>query len=102
MSAEKASDVEDSSANHVPTYSHKDAATVVASKGHGIGEAADIYGDIETAEEMGYVNRGYVLIVPAHLRSFQCTSLVSSYFTCIFNSVLYKAIGSYRCAILSN
>jgi yeast amino acid transporter len=31
---------------------------VVEQKGGAIGEAADIYGDVQTAEELGYVSRG--------------------------------------------
>lgn len=31
---------------------------IVATKGAAIGEAADIYGDISTAEQYGYVERG--------------------------------------------
>jgi amino acid transporter len=46
----------------VPAYDHKDAAGIVASRGNNIGEAADIYGDVQTAEEYGYVSRGYVSI----------------------------------------
>jgi amino acid transporter len=34
---------------------------IVERKGHATGEAADIYGDLQTAEEYGYVERGYVL-----------------------------------------
>jgi amino acid transporter len=30
---------------------------VVETKGSAIGEAADIYGDVETAEQFGYVER---------------------------------------------
>lgn len=35
-------------------------ARVVDEKGTRIGEAADMYGDLATAEEYGYVSRGYV------------------------------------------
>jgi amino acid transporter len=31
---------------------------IVHEKGHAIGEAADMYGDVQTAEEYGYVQRG--------------------------------------------
>ena len=31
---------------------------IVASKGAALGEAADIYGDVATAEQYGYVERG--------------------------------------------
>lgn len=41
-----------------PVYA--DAANVVRERGKSIGEAADIYGNIETAEEYGYVTRGSV------------------------------------------
>jgi yeast amino acid transporter len=37
---------------------HKDIADVVNTKGAAIGEAADIYGNVQEAEEMGYVHRG--------------------------------------------
>jgi amino acid transporter len=33
---------------------------IVERKGHATGEAADVYGDLQTAEEYGYVERGYV------------------------------------------
>ena len=46
-------------------YSHEsppldDATRVVEEKGIRIGEAADLYGDLASAEEFGYVSRGYV------------------------------------------
>lgn len=31
---------------------------IVSEKGGAVGEAADIYGDVQTAEEFGYVERG--------------------------------------------
>lgn len=31
---------------------------IVEQKGEAIGEAADIYGDVQTAEQYGYVERG--------------------------------------------
>lgn len=37
---------------------YEDPAQVVESKGVRIGEAADMYGDIATAEDYGYVTRG--------------------------------------------
>ena len=37
-----------------------DATRVVDEKGIRIGEAADLYGDLASAEEFGYVSRGYV------------------------------------------
>lgn len=37
---------------------YDDPAQVVESKGVRIGEAADMYGDIATAEDYGYVTRG--------------------------------------------
>jgi hypothetical protein len=49
--------------DEVPAYDPKDVADIVASKGNNIGEAADIYGDIQTAEEYGYVSRGYASIL---------------------------------------
>ena len=39
-----------------PTYD--DPSRIVEEKGIRMGEAADIYGDVETAEEYGYVTRG--------------------------------------------
>jgi amino acid transporter len=39
-----------------PTY--VDPATGIESKSGRITEAADLYGDVETAEEYGYVTRG--------------------------------------------
>jgi amino acid transporter len=42
-----------------PVYGTKnDVADVVETKGGAIGEAADIYGNVQEAEEMGYVHRG--------------------------------------------
>ena len=37
-----------------------DPTRVVEEFGIGVGEAADMYGDLETAEDYGYVTRGYV------------------------------------------
>ena len=37
-----------------------DATKIVEEKGIRIGEAADMYGDLASAEEYGYVSRGYV------------------------------------------
>ena len=31
---------------------------IVEQKGNGVGEAADVYGDLATAEQYGYVERG--------------------------------------------
>lgn len=39
---------------------YTETARIVAEKGMRFGEAADIYGDIETAEDYGYVTRGCV------------------------------------------
>lgn len=41
-----------------PTYD--DPARVVDDKAHRMEEAVDMYGDIQTAEDYGYVSRGYV------------------------------------------
>lgn len=46
------------SGNAASSYDHKDAADIVHTRGNAIGEAADLYGDIETAQEYGYVKRG--------------------------------------------
>ena len=35
-----------------------DAQKIVESKGIRVGEAADMYGDLQTAEDYGYVTRG--------------------------------------------
>ena len=40
-----------------------DATRVVEEKGIRIGEAADLYGDLASAEEYGYVSRGYVNVL---------------------------------------
>lgn len=37
---------------------YQDPAGIVETKGIRMGEAADMYGDIQTAEEYGYVSRG--------------------------------------------
>ena len=39
-----------------PAYD--DPARIVEDKGVRMGEAADMYGDLDTAEEYGYVTRG--------------------------------------------
>jgi len=39
---------------------YDDPARIVEDKGMRMGEAADVYGDIQTAEDYGYVSRGYV------------------------------------------
>ena len=45
--------------NELPIHHH--AARVTEEKGVRMGEAADIFGDLETAEDYGYVSRGCVL-----------------------------------------
>lgn len=42
-----------------PNHASGDLKEIVHAKGNGIGEAADLYGDLATAEEFGYVERGY-------------------------------------------
>lgn len=44
--------------NESPPY--EDPSSVVERKGGRIGEAADMYGDVATAEDYGYVTRGCV------------------------------------------
>ena len=44
--------------NESPPF--EDPASVVKTKGGRIGEAADMYGDVATAEDYGYVTRGCV------------------------------------------
>ena len=46
-----------------PDYPHDETrkeriASIAHDRGAQMGEAADVYGDIETAEEYGYVSRG--------------------------------------------
>ncbi len=41
-----------------PAYD--DPSQIIEHKGMRMGEAADVYGDIQTAEDYGYVSRGYV------------------------------------------
>ena len=41
-----------------------DPAYIVEQKGLEMGEATDIFGDLQTAEDYGYVNRGYVPHTP--------------------------------------
>jgi amino acid transporter len=50
--------VADSPENGHAPAAYVDPATGIESKTGRISEAADIYGDIETAEEFGYVTRG--------------------------------------------
>lgn len=40
-----------------PSDNH-DLKDIVRQKGGAVGEAADIYGDLQTAEQYGYVERG--------------------------------------------
>lgn len=57
-------DKETYAVNESPTSNghntYVDPATGLESKSGRMNEAADIYGNIETAEEYGYVTRGYV------------------------------------------
>ena len=43
-----------------PSTMYDDPYRITAERGLQLGEAADMYGDVETAEEHGYVTRGYV------------------------------------------
>lgn len=43
-----------------PSRMYDDPYRITAERGLQLGEAADMYGDLETAEEHGYVTRGYV------------------------------------------
>ncbi|KAF2087483.1 amino acid permease [Saccharata proteae CBS 121410] len=49
---------EDSSGSPPYDGARKDIAEITQNKGNRVGEATDIYGDIQTAEEYGYVARG--------------------------------------------
>lgn len=44
--------------DHVTQPSDHAIKDIVETKGGAVGEAADIYGDIHTAEHYGYVERG--------------------------------------------
>lgn len=46
----------DRSSSDSPTY--RDSTKIIEEKGIGLGEAADAYGDLRSAEEYGYVTRG--------------------------------------------
>lgn len=46
-----------------PQYGDHSIKHVVQNKGAATGEAADLYGDLATAEQYGYVERGYVFHV---------------------------------------
>ena len=46
--------------NDAEAPAYEDPAALTHEKGIKIGEAADIFGDVQTAEEYGYVSRGYV------------------------------------------
>lgn len=52
--------VSESPENGHPPATYVDPATGIESKQGRITEAAGLYGDLETAEEYGYVTRGYV------------------------------------------
>jgi yeast amino acid transporter len=55
--AEKEPEYEvDDHANH--HYSTEEASKIEARRGSKANEASDLYGDIQTAEEYGYVSRG--------------------------------------------
>jgi hypothetical protein len=47
-----------SSSGEAPPYDNN-AERIIEDKGLRMGEAADVYGDVATAEEYGYVSRGY-------------------------------------------
>ena len=49
---------DDGAAPGYPPAGQNTAADIVETKGMRIGEAADLYGDLDTAEEYGYVSRG--------------------------------------------
>lgn len=49
-------------ATEAPPYD--DPSRIIEDKGIKIGEASEVYGDIQTAEDFGYVNRGYVAQLP--------------------------------------
>lgn len=57
MMDEKAGFRSSSSGDAVPPY-ESGLDRIVEDKGIRIGEAADMYGDLDTAEEYGYVTRG--------------------------------------------
>lgn len=44
-----------------PSRMYDDPYRITAERGLQLGEAADMYGDVDTAEEHGYVTRGYVI-----------------------------------------
>ncbi|KAI4225516.1 MAG: hypothetical protein L6R36_003865 [Xanthoria steineri] len=51
----------DTTGNDSPTYddsSRESSSRIIEEKGIGLGEAADMYGDLRAAEEYGYVTRG--------------------------------------------
>ena len=43
-----------------PSRMYDDPSRMTTERGLQLDEAADMYGDVQTAEEHGYVNRGYV------------------------------------------
>ena len=45
---------------------YNEAGNVIESKGIAIGEAAGVYGDLRTAEDLGYVTRGLVFAKGHH------------------------------------
>lgn len=49
------------------TSGEYDGPRIVDERGTGIDEAADMYGDLQTAEDYGYVTRGYAIIIPIHV-----------------------------------
>lgn len=52
--------IHDSSGSQSPDHGVRD---IVDQKGAAFGEAADIYGNVQTAQEFGYVERGYVHVL---------------------------------------
>ena len=56
-----------------PSHTSGDMKNIIHTKGNGIGEAADLYGDLATAEEFGYVERGYVSSPRARFACFIAT-----------------------------
>ena len=49
---------EEKLSNESPNDYHGDVEKITEEKGARIGEAADMYGDLESAEDYGYVSRG--------------------------------------------
>lgn len=61
-----------------PSRMYDDPYRITAERGLQLGEAADMYGDVETAEEHGYVTRGCVNKALSRYFAIELTTVLAS------------------------